>query len=219
MMKYDLVIFDMDGTILNTLEDLTDSLNATLSHFDYPSHSMEDVRHFVGNGIGLLISRAVPAGTSKEQEERVYAYFMEYYPRHCAQKTRPYEGIEELITCLRKEGCKVAVVSNKADVAVKELAEQYFPGAFDIAVGERTGIARKPAPDSVNEVLRMLQIPREKAVYIGDSEVDIATARNAGLESIIVEWGFREKKYLLEKGGKVFADRPESILKLLEGMR
>lgn len=148
-MKYKLVIFDMDGTILNTLEDLTDSTNATLEHFGYPVHSIEDVRHFVGNGIRKLIERAVPSGLSTERIDEVHRYFLDYYAKHCADKTKPYDGILDLIRTLRKEGCKTAVVSNKADMAVQELCKDYFDGLFDFAVGEREGVRRKPAPDAV----------------------------------------------------------------------
>lgn len=214
-MRYRLVIFDMDGTILNTLEDLTDALNYALKCSGYPLHTIEDVRRFVGNGIPKLIERGVPAGTKEEDRERVHKDFMEYYQVHCADKTRPYAGIVELIEKLRKAGVLTAVVSNKADVAVKELCRQYFDGCFDCAVGDRQGIRRKPAPDSVNEVLRYLSVPREEAVYVGDSDVDIATADNSGLDSIIVSWGFREVPFLKEHGAKRIVDTPEEVAALV----
>lgn len=215
-MKYKLVIFDMDGTILNTLEDLTDSTNATLKHFGYPVHSIEDVRHFVGNGIRKLIERAVPSGLSIERIDEVYRYFLDYYAKHCADKTKPYDGILDLIRTLRKEGCKTAVVSNKADMAVQELGKDYFDGLFDFAVGERKGVRRKPAPDAVEHVLDTLQITKKDAVYIGDSEVDVQTAINAGLDSVIVLWGFRERELLEQYGAKVFAQDTEECLRLLQ---
>lgn len=212
-MKYDLVIFDMDGTILNTLEDLADSLNVTLRHFGYPEHTISEVCSFVGNGIRLLIERGVPEGLSTEQIDEVYAYFMKYYQQHCADKTKPYELIPETIMKLRQKGVKTAVLSNKADCAVRELAEQYFKGLFDVAVGEREGVSKKPAPDGVDDILRQLQVDRNKAVYIGDSEVDIATAKNAHMDSIIVKWGFREADFLRSQGAKILIDSPEEILK------
>ena len=216
-MKYDLAIFDMDGTILNTLEDLADSLNASLSYFSYPERTIEEVRQFVGNGIRLLIERGVPQGLPKEKIDQVHEYFMVYYKEHCADKTRPYDGVISLICQLRQAGCKTAIVSNKADTAVKELAEKYFSGLFDISIGERTNIARKPAPDAVNEVLEKLSVPRERAVYIGDSEVDIATAQNAELDSIIVDWGFRRPDFLREHGAKIIVSSPEEVKeKILE---
>lgn len=211
-MKYDLVVFDMDGTILNTLEDLADSLNVTLEHFGYPQHTIEEVCSFVGNGIRLLIERGVPKGLSTEEIDQVFDYFMEYYQVHCADKTKPYEGIEETICRLRSAGIRTAVVSNKADCAVKELAEKYFSGLFDVAVGERKGISKKPAPDGVDDVLKQLGIPREKAVYVGDSEVDVATARNAHMDSLIVEWGFRKADFLRENGARILIKKPEEIL-------
>lgn len=215
-MKYKLVIFDMDGTILNTLEDLTDSTNATLEHFGYPVHSIEDVRHFVGNGIRKLIERAVPSGLSTERIDEIHRYFLDYYAKHCADKTKPYDGILDLIRTLRKEGCKTAVVSNKADMAVQELCKDYFDGLFDFAVGEREGVRRKPAPDAVEHVLDTLQITKKDAVYIGDSEVDVQTAINAGLDSVIVLWGFRERELLEQYGAKVFAQDTKECLRLLQ---
>ena len=215
-MKYKLVIFDMDGTILNTLEDLTDSTNATLEHFGYPVHSIEDVRHFVGNGIRKLIERAVPSGLSTERIDEVYRYFLDYYAKHCADKTKPYDGILDLIRTLRKEGCKTAVVSNEAVMAVQELCKDYFDGLFDFAVGEREGVRRKPAPDAVEHVLDTLQITKKDAVYIGDSEVDVQTAINAGLDSVIVLWGFRERELLEQYGAKVFAQDTKECLRLLQ---
>ncbi|MCM1157207.1 MAG: HAD-IA family hydrolase [Clostridium sp.] len=208
-MKYELVIFDMDGTILDTLEDLADAMNTVLRKFGYPEHSVEEIRRFVGNGIRKLVERAVPEGISVDTLEEMYGKFMEYYQEHCADKTKAYDGIPELLNTLRKAGCKTAVVSNKADAAVKELCRQYFDGCFDFAVGERSGILKKPAPDSVNEVLRQLDVEAGKAVYIGDSEVDIATAENAGIDSIIVSWGFREKEFLLKQGAKIIIDYPK----------
>lgn len=214
-MKYELAIFDMDGTILDTLEDLKDTLNYALSKNHYPEHSLDDVRRFVGNGIPKLIERGVPKGTDAESIVRVHKDFMDYYKVHCADKTKPYAGIEELIVELRNAGCKTAVVSNKADVAVQELCKQYFEGLFDYAVGDREGIRKKPAPDSVNEVLNYLKVERSNAVYIGDSEVDIATADNSGLDSIIVSWGFREVPFLKEQGAKVIVDKPEKVAELI----
>lgn len=215
-MKYKLAIFDMDGTILNTLEDLMDALNYALRKNGYPEHGIDDVRRFVGNGMWKLIERAVPKGTDKDIQVRVHDDFMAYYHIHCADKTKPYNGILSLLGELRKLGCKTAVVSNKADVAVHELCEQYFPHMFDCEIGARDGISNKPAPDSVNEVLKTLKIDKSNAVYIGDSDVDVATAQNAHMDSIIVTWGFREKEFLKAQGGKVFADTTEEILQMIK---
>ncbi len=213
--RYQLVIFDLDGTILDTLEDLADSVNFALVQWGYPQRTLNEVRCFVGNGIRKLMERAVPEGTDVPAIDRVHQTFTEHYKVHCADKTKPYAGIMELLKTLRDAGVKTAVVSNKADYGVQELCSQYFPGMFDFAVGERTGILRKPAPDSVNEVLRTLQVDRRDAVYIGDSEVDVETAVNAGMDHIIVTWGFRERGFLAERGAKRFVDAPQEIVPLV----
>lgn len=210
-MAYKLAIFDLDGTILDTLEDLADAANYALGEHGYPGRTIEEVRRFVGNGIRKLIERAVPDGLTEGEIDGVHKTFSYYYERHCADKTRPYEGILQLLQRLRAAGCLTAVVSNKADAAVQPLCRHYYNGLFDYAVGERAGIRRKPAPDSVQEVLRSLRVEAEDAVYIGDSEVDIQTAENAGLDSIIVTWGFRDRAYLESQGGRRFVDRPEEI--------
>ncbi len=214
-MRYRLAIFDMDGTILDTLEDLRDALNYALEKNGYPTHSISDVRQFVGNGMWKLIERGVPEGTGRECIEKVHADFMAYYHVHCADKTKPYDGIVELLASLHGAGCKTAVVSNKADSAVHELCNQYFPGCFDCEIGARDGIANKPAPDSVMEVVRQLGVSKEHAVYIGDSEVDVATALNAGMDSIIVTWGFREVPFLQKHGAKRFAHTPRDVEKMI----
>lgn len=214
-MSYKLAIFDLDGTILDTLEDLADATNYALKEHGYPGRTVEEVRRFVGNGIRKLIERAVPEGLTVEEIDEVFQTFSVYYRQHCADKTRPYEGILQLLQRLRAAGCLTAVVSNKADAAVQILCQRYYGGLFDCAVGERAGIRRKPAPDSVREVLRHLQVDPVDAVYIGDSEVDIQTAANAGLCSITVTWGFRERSFLESQGGRRFVDRPEEIERIV----
>jgi phosphoglycolate phosphatase len=214
-MKYKLVIFDLDGTVLNTLDDLADSLNHSLKLFGYSERTIDEVRNFVGNGIRKLIERGVPEGTSESDIEKVHAEFTAYYKQHCSDKTRAYDGIGKVIENLRNAGCYTAVVSNKADYAVQELCSHYFSGLFDYAVGERDGIARKPAPDSVNEVLKKSGVSRENAVYIGDSDVDIMTAKNAGMDCIGVEWGFRGRKFLMEHGAEVIVSQPDEIERII----
>lgn len=216
-MHYQLAIFDMDGTILNTLQDLTNSLNAALAKSGYPQHTLEEVRFFVGNGIRRLIERGVPVGTPVEQIDIVHRDFTAHYQVHCADTTQPYDGIPQLLQTLRHAGCKTAVVSNKADYAVQELCKQYFDSMFDFAVGEREHILKKPAPDSVNEVLQQLQIDRNQAVYIGDSDVDVQTAKNAAMDGIFVEWGFRSKEFLLENGAKRIVSKPSELVPLILG--
>jgi len=213
--KIRLAIFDMDGTILDTLEDLQDSLNYCLAKKGYPLRTYEEVRGFVGNGIRKLIERAVPVGTSVETVDEIQQMFMPYYEEHCADKTKPYDGIVELLTELKKEGMITAVVSNKAHEAVLELCEQYFAGLFDIAVGEQKGMAQKPAPDSVYYVLKELGYSKDDAVYIGDSEVDLETAVNSGLTPYIVTWGFRDEMFLREKGAKIIVSSAKELFELL----
>lgn len=212
-MKYQLAIFDLDGTLLDTLEDLADSTNYVMRSFGYPERTLAEVRSFVGNGIRKLLERSAPEGTSEEEIDRIFEQFKEYYGVHCADKTKPYDGIMNLLHRLQEQRIKLAVVSNKADYAVKALCEQYFPGIFDEAVGERVGIARKPAPDTVNEVLMNLQIEKAQAVYIGDSEVDVQTARNAEMDCIAVDWGFRNAEVLKEAGAETIVSTPENLFK------
>ncbi len=214
-MNRKLIIFDLDGTILNTLDDLADSTNYALRVSRFPTRTIEEVRCFVGNGIRKLIERAVPEGTAQDMVEKVLADFTVHYGEHCADKTRPYEGIEEVITRLREMGCMTAVVSNKADFAVQELCEQYFPGLFDYVVGEREGIRRKPSPDSVLAVLDKLGTAKEETVYVGDSDVDIQTAQNAGIDILSVEWGFRDKEFLLKHGAVKLIQSPQELLENL----
>ena len=215
-MKYRLIIFDMDGTILDTLEDLTDSTNYALSVNGFKERTIDEVRSFVGNGIHKLIERAVPEGTDEAVVEKVFKDFVPYYKENCAVKTKPYDGITEVIKHLRENGFITAVVSNKAHFAVQELCRDYFPDMFDMAIGEHEEIRRKPYPDAVEEVINKFGVSKEETIYIGDSEVDIQTAVNAGIDKICVEWGFREHDFLLEHGGENFAVTPDDILKFID---
>lgn len=215
MKKYDAVIFDLDGTLLDTLEDLMASVNHALTVFHMPPRSLEDIRHFVGNGVQRLIELAVPDGTEPEMMEKVFAVFKEHYAIHCNDKTGLYPGIPELLGELKARGFKMAIVSNKLQEGVDALSEQYFLSYTRVAIGAREGIAKKPAPDTVIEALKILGITKEQAVYVGDSEVDIATAANAGMDCITVEWGFRTRKEQEAAGGKVFVSSPEEIIQLL----
>ena len=211
-MKYELIVFDMDGTILDTLEDLKNSMNHTLRLHHMPERTLDEIRSFVGNGIRKLIERAVPTGTSEHKIYEIHGDFMKHYEIHCADCTKPYDGVIDLIKELRNRGYKTAVVSNKAHGAVQDLCVQYFPGLFDLAIGERPEIAKKPAPDMVNMALEQLQVTREKAVYIGDSDVDVATARNSELDMIAVDWGFRTREFLVEQGARTIVSKPAEIM-------
>lgn len=214
-MKYKAVIFDMDGTILNTLEDLKNATNYSLRQFGMPERSLEEVRMFVGNGIRKLVERAVPSGTSEEKIAQVFDVFLEYYEIHSADNTSPYPGILELVEKLKKSGIKTAVSTNKADVPAQELGREYFHGIFDLIVGQQDGLKVKPAPDSVNKILSILDIQKKDAIYIGDSDVDVQTAKNSGLDFIGVSWGFRGKEFLEKNGAKNIVDNANEILDLV----
>lgn len=211
----DTVIFDMDGTVLDTLQDLADAVNVALRAFDMPERTIDEVRSFVGNGVKRLLELSVPGGFTNPRFEEVFAKFREYYGVHCNDKTKAYDGILPLLRELEKEGYALAIVSNKLDSAVKELNEIYFEGIVKVAIGEVEGIAKKPAPDMVEKALRELGKTKETAVYVGDSDVDLMTARNAGLPCISVLWGFREEAFLKEQGAQYFARTPAEIPELI----
>ena len=198
--QYKAVIIDMDGTTLYTLQDLSDGLNYALRKNGFPPKPIEEIRLFVGNGVHSEAEHSVPSGTSEAEIEKVYQDFLPWYNAHCNDHTKPYDGILDLLKHIRAHGMRTAIVSNKGDEAVQILDEMYFHGLIDAGVGEKEGIARKPAPDTVNAVLKQLNVAREDAVYIGDSEVDLETAKNAGMDCIIVLWGYRDEAFLKEKG-------------------
>lgn len=209
------VIFDMDGTLLDTIEDLADATNAGLKACGYPDRSLDEIKSYVGNGVGVLIEKALPEGAPKEDMEKCLSVFKEYYALHWKDKTAPYEGILLLLDQLKQRGIKTAVISNKYDQAVTELARDYFPGKFDVTWGERPGVPRKPAPDAIYAILDKLGAQKEQAVYVGDSEVDMATARNAGLASVGVTWGFRDRQLLEKEGAVYIIDQPQELLEII----
>ena len=209
-MRYTAVLFDMDGTVLNTLDDLTNAVNYTLARYKLPLLERRQVAAYLGNGAKYLMSRAVPAGTSETMLEEILGYYQPWYDSHCAILTAPYPGILPLMQALRKAGVKQAVISNKQDSAVKQLAEQHFPGLLETAVGESTLVRRKPNPDAVLAALREMGVDRKDAIYVGDTEVDLRTAENAGLACAAVGWGFRSEQQLHEAGaGHVFQSAEE----------
>lgn len=213
--KYDTVIFDLDGTLLYTLEDLTDGVNHTMEVFGFPTRTIDEIRCFVGNGIGKLIRQAVPEYVDDKLYQEVLSEFKSYYTNNCLNKTKPYDGVTDLIKKLKSMGIKQAIVSNKNQGAVSELSRLYFGDIIDVAIGDRPGFNRKPAPDSVYEAIKILGSKKENVIYVGDSEVDIATARNAEIMNVLVTWGFRDKELLVKQGGKNFIDKPEELLKYL----
>ena len=209
------VIFDLDGTLLDTLEDLWTAVNHALSVCNMPERSLDEVRRFVGNGIKMLMIRAVPGGEENPDFDKAFEAFKQYYGVHCNDTTKPYDGIPELLQELKKEGYAVAIVSNKIDSAVKDLNERYFP-QVKVAIGDRENLRRKPEPDSVFLALKELGRTQGEAVYVGDSGVDLQTARNAGLPCISVLWGFRDRAFLKEHGASIFVDKPTEILDILK---
>ena len=217
MIPYSTVIFDLDGTLLDTLQDLADSTNYALALHKLPARSLEEVRRFVGNGVGLLIHRAVPQGTPEEVEARCLADFRAHYLLNMEHRTAPYPGVLDLLDGLNKAGVKLAVVSNKFDGAVKGLCQTYLGDRVKVAIGESQGVARKPAPDTVFRALKELGTDAQSAVYVGDSEVDIQTARNSGLPCLSVSWGFRDEQFLKEQGAQQICSSPAALLALLTG--
>ncbi|HCL03116.1 MAG TPA: HAD family hydrolase [Lachnoclostridium phytofermentans] len=216
MQQIKTVIFDLDGTLLNTLEDLQSSVNATLSTYGYPERSLEEVRQFVGNGVARLMELAVPEQLDSEKSKEVLDNFKLHYAKNCNNKTKPYDGILTLLSDLKNQGYRLAIVSNKFDAAVKDLNQLYFSNFIEIAIGQREGVRKKPYPDTVNIALKELGSCAEEALYIGDSEVDIETAKNASLRMISVDWGFRKREELIQNGAKIIVEKPEDILAYLK---
>lgn len=216
--RYDGVIFDLDGTLLDTLDDLTDSLNAVLRQYQYSEYSRDEVKGFVGNGIRKLIERAIPNGCSNPKYEAVHQTFLQYYGEHCMDKTAPYPGVISLLEALKKEQYGLAIVSNKADFAVKKLNHLYFGERIRTAIGAKDGIRKKPAPDMVFQALKELGMEADRVVYVGDSDVDIETAKNAGMDAIAVVWGFRSKEFLLVHGAQErnLAESAEELKDMIE---
>lgn len=212
---YRIAIFDLDGTILNTLEDLCDSLNHALALSSMPCRSLAQVRSYLGNGIRALVECGVPENTPPELTDAVFAEFASYYPAHCRIKTAPYPGILQLFSKLRESGIKIAVVSNKVDTAVQTLCVDFFPGLLDYCVGEKSGIRKKPCPDSLNHVLQLFGASPRDALYIGDSEVDAKTAENAGVDCALVSWGFREEAFLKTLGAQYLVHTPREIFEII----
>ena len=204
MQQYHTYIFDLDGTLLDTLDDLAAAVNYALRSYGMPEHSREEVRRFVGNGVRMLMIRAIPDGERNPQFEEVFSTFRQYYLEHSLDRTRPYDGIPEMLARLKQRGCRLAVVSNKFDAATKELCRYFFADTIEVAVGEHEaeGIRKKPAPDTVNEALSQLGVDRLDAVYVG---------RNSGLPCISVLWGFRDKDFLLANGATTFIISPKEL--------
>ena len=216
MITYKTYIFDLDGTLLDTLGDLAASVNYVLRTHGMPEHTVDDVRRFVGNGVRKLMERAVPEGAGNPLFEDAFATFRQHYMEHSLDTTRPYDGILETLASLKARGCHLAVVSNKMMAATQALCRHFFPDTIEVAIGEHEaeGIRKKPAPDTVIAALKALGVGKEDAVYVGDSDVDIQTARNSGIPCISVLWGFRDKDFLKQHGAETFISTPSDLLNL-----
>ncbi|MGN0034069.1 MAG: HAD family hydrolase [Candidatus Limimorpha sp.] len=207
-----LVVFDLDGTLLYSLEDLHNSLNFALSRYGYATRTLQQVNAAVGNGVGMLVRRSLPDTVSAAEFENCYNVFKEHYAAHCCEKTRPYDGVIDVLKTLRDKGIKVGVLSNKFHSAAVEVVEHYFHGLYDIVLGESDRIARKPNPDGVLAMLREMNVDKADAILFGDSDVDLVTAGNAGVDGVAVLWGFRDRQFLVSAGAKYMIEKPSEVL-------
>jgi len=205
------ILFDLDGTLLDTLEDLADAVNAALNHFGCPARTLQEIRSMVGDGVRHLITQALPGREDDPDVDAVLAWYIPYYQAHCQDKTKPYEGVQQALKTLQSR-CPVAIVSNKPDKAVKTLCAQFFPGVH--AQGQVDTCPRKPAPDMLHLTMRELGV--ETCVYVGDTEVDVLTAQNAGVPCVTVLWGFRDRQLLERSGAKHFCHTPDGLIESIE---
>jgi phosphoglycolate phosphatase len=215
MQKIQAVIFDLDGTLLNTLDDLADSCNEALRSFGFAERTVDEVRQFVGNGLPVLAELAIPDGKNNKQYDAFLAKLRECYAHNWQNKTKPYDGIIDMLHALAANDIRCGIVSNKPDAQVKELSCLYFKEEVSVAVGEREGIRRKPYPDSLNSVMEQLNVDKKFVVYVGDSDVDIHTAANADVACVSVSWGFRSRQFLIENGASQIITQPGQLLELL----
>ena len=209
------IVFDLDGTLLDTLADLAASTNYALRSCGMSEHSIDDVRRFVGNGVRMLMTRAVPDGESNPRFDEAFSVFRQHYMQHCLDTTCPYPGIMDALARLKEKGMMLAIVSNKMQAATEEWRQHFFSQYIDVAIGESAAIRKKPAPDTVNEALRLLGISHDEAIYVGDSDVDIDTARAAMMPCASVLWGFRDRQFLLNHGATRLLSSPEELLSLV----
>ncbi len=214
-MKYKTLIFDLDGTLLNTLDDLASSVNYAMRECGFGERAIDEVRRFIGNGVEVLIRRAVPMGTTEEEYKKALAVFKAHYKQNSRNKTAPYDGIIELLRKLKADGYNLAIVSNKVDFAVKDLRDEFFNGLIDVAIGDSDATRTKPEPDMVYKAIEEMGADKNECVYIGDTDVDIETAKNSGMDCISVSWGFRTRYELLDYDAEMIADKASDILKFL----
>lgn len=216
-MKDKVLIFDLDGTLLNTIEDLVDSVNYMLDIFNYSQKTIDQVKNSIGDGVYKLIERVIPDGIKNNNFRECVDIFKKHYAKNMFNKTKAYDGILELLKISKNKGYYIAVASNKFDLAVKDLCNRYFPEVIDIALGENIekGRNKKPSPDIIYKIIEKLQISKENAIYIGDSEVDIQTAKNAKIMCISVSWGYKSGDYLIQHGANNVINKPADLLKYI----
>ncbi len=217
-MKYDTIIFDLDGTLLNTLDDLADSVNEVLKNEGYPQRSKDEVREFIGDGIKMLMERSLPQGTTEAEVLRCLERFRDIYRENMENQTRPYDGIPELLKGLKDKGIRTGVVSNKHDEATKAMCRLFFGDDIEVAIGDNHKRKKKPEPDNVYEALLQLEAKKETTLYVGDSHVDMRTAKNAGLKCVGVTWGYRSREVLIAEGADYIADEPKQLIELIESI-
>lgn len=213
IMSYTTYIFDLDGTLLNTLDDLKNAVNFTMKQMNYPERTLDEVRSFVGNGMNMLVRRAVPNETSDEDFDKAYGIFNKYYIEHIADFTRPYDGVIDVVKKLKANGKKTAVITNKAHDAAQIVVKNFFGDIFDVTVGKKDCFKPKPSSEPVNYAMDLLGSNKDECIYIGDSDVDVQTAHNSGLKCIGVTWGFRDRNVLKDAGAEFIIDSAEEILK------
>ena len=209
-MKYDAIFFDLDGTVVDSLQDIADAVNHTMRHFSLPERTPEELKPHLGWGVGHLMRAILPEHT-EAQVETVLAHYRPYYALHAGDKSRPFDGILPMMEHLNARGLALAILSNKPDAAVQPLARRYFSGLVRLAVGETPGVRRKPHPDMVVDAANRLHVPLARCLYVGDSEVDIDTAKNAGIDCACVAWGFRTREQLIKAGASIIVDTPEEF--------
>ncbi|MFR7988981.1 MAG: HAD family hydrolase [Anaerovoracaceae bacterium] len=214
-MRYQLIIFDLDGTLINSFDDLTDSLRFCLSQEGLPLPDDDQIRSHLGNGLAYLVRSFIPEDVGRSRSEEIFEGFLAYYEEHCADKSAPYPGVLTMLSKLKQAGIKLAVQSNKRDLPLQKLCRLHLKPYIDIALGERENLRLKPSADGAEYILGQMNIPAEKTVYIGDSEVDIQTAKNAGLACISVDWGFRSHDSLIQSGAKLIVSSPEELCRIL----
>lgn len=210
------VIFDLDGTLLYSLEDLMDSVNYTLDLFGYQKRTLEEITSSVGNGVKHLLRQSLPANIDDEEMEKCFLIFKDYYSEHCCDKTHPYDGIVDMMKVLKDKDLKLCIVSNKFQSAAEEVCDFYFKGLYDMVIGESESCRRKPAPDGINMICDFYGVEKDEVLFLGDSEVDIKTAENAGVFCVSVLWGYRDKQFLTDNGAKLFINNPDEIIYMVE---